>query len=125
MHDFNIALHMIFNKRYLSGEYGAAYVDGMEHDPDDPKHILASSCCKHFVANSVEMSTEDALTWNRFEINAEVTDQDLIDSYMPAFQACVEKGRTSGLSKLIVVLSPSQSKLSYLPLRAFHILEAV
>ena len=31
---------------YLSGEYGAAFVDGMEHDPSDPGHILASSCCK-------------------------------------------------------------------------------
>ena len=77
--------------------YGAAFVDGMEHDPSDPEHILASSCCKHYVANSVEMSTENGLTWNRFEINSVVTEQDLVDSYMPAFQSCVEKGRVSGL----------------------------
>ena len=43
------------------------------------------------------MSTVDGMTWNRFQINAEITNQDLVDSYMPAFQSCVEKGRVSGL----------------------------
>ena len=33
----------------------------------------------------------------RSEFNAEVTMQDLVDSYMPPFQACVERGRVSGL----------------------------
>lgn len=37
------------------------------------------------------------MTWDRFEINSQVTMQDLTDSYMPAFQSCVEKGRVSGL----------------------------
>jgi pre-mRNA-splicing factor SYF2/beta-D-xylosidase 4 len=33
----------------------------------------------------------------RSEFNAEVPLQDLVDSYMPPFQACVERGRVSGL----------------------------
>eukprot|EP00658_Telonema_sp_P-2_P054924 TRINITY_DN43684_c0_g1_i3.p1 TRINITY_DN43684_c0_g1~~TRINITY_DN43684_c0_g1_i3.p1 ORF type:complete len:513 (+),score=82.49 TRINITY_DN43684_c0_g1_i3:35-1573(+) len=82
---------------YLSGEYGAAFVAGMEHDPDDEAHILASACCKHYVGNSVEMSTVDGMTWNRFEFNAAITQQDLVDSYMLPFQSCVEKGQVSGL----------------------------
>ena len=32
------------------------------------------------MANSVEHSTEDGMTWDRFEIDSEVTKQDLIDS---------------------------------------------
>jgi hypothetical protein len=58
------------------------------------RHISRSA---QYVANSVESSTENHMQWNRFEINSEVTQQDLMDSYMPAFQACVEKGRVSGL----------------------------
>jgi pre-mRNA-splicing factor SYF2/beta-D-xylosidase 4 len=34
---------------------------------------------------------------DRGSVNSNVTQQDLLDSYMPAFQACVEKGRVSGL----------------------------
>eukprot|EP00966_Prymnesium_polylepis_P165406 3824119-Prymnesium_polylepis.1 len=42
---------------YMSGEYAAAWVQGFEHSPDDPSHIQASACCKHYVANSMESST--------------------------------------------------------------------
>ena len=81
----------------MSGEYATAFVVGMQRDPDDESHVLASACCKHYVANSVEDSRVDGIEWNRFEINSEVTQQDLVDSYMPAFQACVEKGEVTGL----------------------------
>jgi hypothetical protein len=37
------------------------------------------------------------VAWTRHDFNANVTMQDLVDSYMPAFQSCVEKGRVSGL----------------------------
>lgn len=37
------------------------------------------------------------MAWTRHDFNANVTMQDLVDSYMPAFQSCVEKGRVSGL----------------------------
>eukprot|EP00962_Isochrysis_galbana_P023535 scaffold7121_cov121-Isochrysis_galbana.AAC.5 len=42
---------------YLSGEYSIYYVQGMQESPSDPGHILASACCKHYVANSMEDST--------------------------------------------------------------------
>ena len=35
--------------------------------------------------------------WSRHDFDANVTMQDLVDSYMPAFQSCVQKGRVSGL----------------------------
>ena len=74
---------------YLSGEYATEFVQGFQQSDLDSKHLMASACCKHYVANSVEHSTENGMTWDRFEIDSEVTQQDLVDSYMPAFQACV------------------------------------
>lgn len=59
--------------------------------------MMAAGCCKHYVANSVEHSVENGMSWDRFEFDAEVSQQDLIDSYMPAFQSCVEKGQVAGL----------------------------
>jgi beta-D-xylosidase 4 len=65
--------------------------------PEREESETHTSRSAQYVANSVESSTENHMQWNRFEINSEVTQQDLMDSYMPAFQACVEKGRVSGL----------------------------
>ena len=81
----------------MSGEYATYFVKGFQESAEDEGHILASACCKHYVANSVEHSTEDGMSWDRFEIDSIVTQQDLVDSYMPAFQSCVEKGKVSGL----------------------------
>ena len=70
----------------------------MQESPEDPSHIQASACCKHFVANSLESSYGPQDTsWNRENDDAAVTMQDLVDSYMLPFQACVEQGRVSGL----------------------------
>ena len=69
----------------------------MEESPEDPYHIQASACCKHYAANSMEGSTEAGVTWSRHTIDANVTMQDLVDSYLAPFQACVEKGHVSGL----------------------------
>ena len=82
---------------YLSGEYAAAFVDGFERNPLDTEHIQASACCKHYVANSMESTTNNGVHHWRNEYNAEISQQDLVDSYMLPFQACVEKGRVSGL----------------------------
>ena len=60
-------------------------------------HLQASACCKHFAANSVEKSTEAGATHSRHDFDADVTMQDLVDSFLPGFQSCVEKGRVSGL----------------------------
>ena len=82
---------------YHSGEYAEYFVKGMEQSPDDPGHIQASACCKHYVANSMDGSTEVGVHHDRNHYDANITQQDLLDSYMLPFQACVEKGRVSGL----------------------------
>ena len=82
---------------YLSGEYAEWFVKGMEQSPDDPYHIQASACCKHYVANSMDGSDEVGVHHDRNHYDAKITQQDLLDSYMLPFQACVEKGKVSGL----------------------------
>eukprot|EP00494_Astrolonche_serrata_P033331 UN33600 len=58
---------------------------------------MASACCKHYVANSMENSNVDGQGYSRHTFNAEVTMQDLVDSYLAPFQDCVEQGKVNGL----------------------------
>ena len=37
------------------------------------------------------------MTWDRHDFDAQVSEQDLVDSYMLPFQTCVEVGRVSSL----------------------------
>ena len=67
---------------YLSGEYAVSFVHGLERSPDDPYHIQASACCKHYAANSMEGSTEGGQTHSRHDFDANITMQDLVDSYL-------------------------------------------
>ena len=83
---------------YLSGEYATQFVLGFQNHPDDPEHLLASACCKHYVANSMDGTTQkNGIHHDRNHFDATITQQDLVDSYMVPFQACVEKGRVSSL----------------------------
>uniref|UniRef100_A0A7N0V7L5 Uncharacterized protein n=1 Tax=Kalanchoe fedtschenkoi TaxID=63787 RepID=A0A7N0V7L5_KALFE len=55
--------------------------------------LLASACCKHFTAYDLER-------WNgidRFQFNAQVTAQDLADTFQPPFQSCIQQARASGI----------------------------
>ena len=71
---------------------------GFQNHPDDPEHLLASACCKHYVANSMDGTTQkNGIHHDRNHFDATITQQDLVDSYMVPFQACVEKGRVSSL----------------------------
>ena len=83
--------------RYLTvawgNQYAIEFVSGFQKNDLDPGHIQASACCKHYVANELEK-------WNNTDRNhfdAKVSIQDLLDSYLVPFQACVEGGGVSGL----------------------------
>merc|ERR1719215_38814 len=82
---------------YLTSEYATHFIKGFQEAPEDPEHLLASACCKHFVGNEMEDSTEAGYHNDRFHFNAEISIQDLVDSYMVPFQACVERGSVTSL----------------------------
>ncbi|GMH87461.1 hypothetical protein TrVE_jg11584 [Triparma verrucosa] len=82
---------------YQSGEYAVQFVQGFQEAPEDPDHVQASACCKHFIANEMEDSSEVGYHDDRNHVDSQITQQDLMDSYMPPFQACVEEGRVTSL----------------------------
>ncbi|KAG4069586.1 hypothetical protein HA402_005124 [Bradysia odoriphaga] len=72
---------------YLNAEYARMFVDGLQGDEKQVGFLKVSACCKHFAAHSLEE--------NRHSFDAVVTKQDMADTYLPAFKACVENNVTS------------------------------
>jgi beta-glucosidase-like glycosyl hydrolase len=76
----------------VSSAYADSFVRGMQEGAD-PRYLKTSACCKHYAGYSLEL-------WNntdRHHFNAVISDQDLVDYYLPAFQACVTEGRASSI----------------------------
>jgi beta-glucosidase-like glycosyl hydrolase len=108
---------------FVSGQYAANFVQGFEHATETPYPLQASACCKHFVAvrgararcpRAAPRAHSLLATrpppppplqneldgWNgtdRNHIDVFVPQQDLVDSYLPSFQTCVEEGKVSGI----------------------------
>lgn len=77
---------------YLSAQYVVEFVRGMQ-EGNDARYLKTAACCKHFAAYDLE-------NWNgtdRHHFNAIVSDQDLIETYLPAFEACVREGRVASV----------------------------
>ncbi|WP_372754911.1 glycoside hydrolase family 3 C-terminal domain-containing protein [Labilibaculum sp.] len=66
---------------YLSGELGAAFVNGLQGT--DPDHLKVAACAKHFAVHN----GPEAL---RHSFNAIVNDKDLNESYLPAFKKLID-----------------------------------
>ena len=64
---------------YLSSRLGVAFIKGLQGDGE---HLKAAACVKHFAVHS----GPEAL---RHEFDAVVSDKDLWETYLPAFEACV------------------------------------
>ncbi|KAH0977831.1 hypothetical protein GBA52_027550 [Prunus armeniaca] len=77
--------------------YGVNYVRGLQEVSEGIKagddRLKVSSCCKHYTAYDVD-------NWkgvDRFHFDAQVTKQDLEDTYQPPFKSCVEEGHVSSV----------------------------
>ncbi|KAJ7531269.1 hypothetical protein O6H91_14G038400 [Diphasiastrum complanatum] len=89
---------------YLSSTFATFYVRGLQEvdalliSTNDstslgPSRLKVSSCCKHMTAYDVD-------NWNgidRYHFDAQVTAQDLADTFNPPFQSCVEDGHVSSV----------------------------
>jgi beta-glucosidase-like glycosyl hydrolase len=78
---------------YLTSEYVAAFVTGMQEGEDYPKYLKVSSCCKHYAGYSLE----DADGYTRYDFDGNISAQDWADTYSVAFQNCVERGQVSAI----------------------------
>jgi len=68
---------------YLTARMGLAAVKGLQGD--DPKYFKSFACAKHFAVHSGPES-------NRHSYNAKVSERDLWQTYLPAFEALVKEG---------------------------------
>ncbi|KAI5435818.1 probable beta-D-xylosidase 7 [Lathyrus oleraceus] len=82
----------------VNSKYAVSYVRGLQGDSFEGGGLVgdrlqASACCKHFTAYDLDH-------WNgvdRFVFDANVTLQDLTDTYQPPFHSCIQQGRSSGI----------------------------
>ncbi len=73
---------------YLTSEIGIAYVKGIQGD--DPRYMLAMACAKHYAVHSGPERS-------RHSFNAEISDRDLFDTYLPQFERVVREGKVAGV----------------------------
>ncbi len=72
---------------YLTGELGEAFVEGLQGDGE---YLKAAACAKHFAVHS----GPEAL---RHHFDAEVSDKDLWETYLPAFEKLVKKAKVEAV----------------------------
>lgn len=72
---------------YLSGVLGTAFVKGLQGD--HPRYLKSVSTPKHFAANNEEH--------NRFYCDAAITETDMREYYLPAFEKCIREGKAESI----------------------------
>lgn len=85
----------------LASVYAASFVRGLQEEGEydhneeaqSPKRLKISACCKHFTAHDLDRWKH----YDRDHFNAQVTQQDLEDTYNLPFESCVKEGKASSL----------------------------
>ncbi|XP_021768773.1 probable beta-D-xylosidase 2 [Chenopodium quinoa] len=75
----------------VAGKYAASYVRGLQGTDGDRLKVAAS--CKHYTAYDLD-------NWSgvdRFHFNAQVTKQDMVDTYDVPFRECVMEGKVASV----------------------------
>lgn len=73
---------------YLTSRLGVRFIQGLQGH--DENYLKLAACAKHFAVHS---GPEDL----RHQFNAVVSAQDLRETYLPAFQACVEEAKVEAV----------------------------
>ena len=77
---------------YLTSQYVYALINGLQRGEDD-RYLKTAATCKHFDAYDLE-------NWNgtnRHHFNALVSDQDLVETFLPPFETCIRDGRVASI----------------------------
>jgi beta-D-xylosidase 4 len=77
---------------FLTSQYVYAFVVGLQGDEDE-RYIKIAANCKHYAAYDLE-------NWNgtdRFHFDARVSDQDLIETYLPPFEICIRDAKVASI----------------------------
>lgn len=73
---------------YLTSRLGVRFVEGIQGH--DENYMKAAACAKHFAVHS---GPEDL----RHEFDAKASRQDMYETYLPAFKACVQEARVEAV----------------------------
>ncbi|HWT73484.1 MAG TPA: glycoside hydrolase family 3 C-terminal domain-containing protein, partial [Mobilitalea sp.] len=73
---------------YLTSRLAVRYIKGLQGH--DENYLKAAACAKHYAVHS---GPEDI----RHSFNAVVSEQDLAETYLPAFEACVKEGKVEAV----------------------------
>ncbi len=73
---------------YLTSKMGIAFVKGLQGD--DPKYLKTAACAKHYVVHSGPEKT-------RHYFNAIPLERDFRETYLPGFQALVQKSQVEAV----------------------------
>ncbi len=73
---------------YLTARLGVAFVRGLQEG--DGVHLKAAACAKHYAVHS---GPEEL----RHGFNVNVSEKDLFETYLPAFEACVKEGQVEAV----------------------------
>ncbi|MDB5233302.1 MAG: glycosyl hydrolase, partial [Hymenobacter sp.] len=73
---------------YLTGQLGSALVHGFQGD--DPKYYKITACAKHFAVHSGPEKL-------RHQFNAQISDYDLWDTYLPAFRDLIVDAKVASV----------------------------
>lgn len=75
----------------LSGDLTAAYVQGLQNSTQETiaagQPLLTAACCKHMFVYNIE-----TIPHTRTYFDAVVTTRDAWETYLPVFEACIERG---------------------------------
>ena len=72
---------------YLTSRMGVSYIKGLQGDGE---YLKTAACAKHFAVHSGPEAV-------RHSFNAEVSQKDLEETYLPAFEACVKEGHVEAV----------------------------
>jgi len=86
---------------YLTSRMGVRFVEGIQGH--DENYLKAAACAKHFAVHS---GPEDI----RHSFNAVASKQDMAETYLPAFKACVQEAGVEAVMALTTV--PTESPVA-------------
>lgn len=73
---------------FLTARMGVAFIRGLQGD--DPKYVKVMACAKHFAVHSGPEA-------ERHEFDAQPSERDLYETYLPAFEAAVREGQVGSV----------------------------
>ena len=73
---------------YLTSRLGVRFVEGLQGN--DPDYMKTAACAKHFAVHSGPESL-------RHSFDAKASKQDMYETYLPAFKACVQEAKVEAV----------------------------